>query len=225
MDYRLEQWINGPAGSHPAIDAVMIAAARWGEALFISVVVLWFVAGWLLGRSRDRQGAITALVAAGLALLANQAIIHLWARPRPFVAHPDSVHRLLAHTSDPSFPSDHASPAFAIGFVLVWFHRRAGAAVLSLATLMCVARVYVGDHYPGDVGAGAVVGLVVAVLLLTVLNPVMEIVERVTGRILSALHLPARTARREYPARVSIEQPSDEPATVPGPVPAGRTEQ
>ena len=203
MDYRLEHWINGPAGSQPALDAVMVAAARWGESLFIAVVVLWLLVGWLTGRPRERTGAITALSAAALALLANQVIIHLWARPRPFVAHSGTVHVLLAHASDPSFPSDHASPAFAIAFVVAWFHRRLGVATLLLATIMSLGRVYAGDHYPGDVGAGIVVGLVVAALLLTVLAPAMALVDGVAGRILALVPRPGRLPTRHYAAGVS----------------------
>ena len=223
MDYRLEHWINGSAGSHPALDAAMVAAARWGEALFIGVVVLWFLAGWLAGHARDRQGAITALSAAALALLANQVIIHLWARPRPFVAHPGTVHVLLAHASDPSFPSDHASPAFAIAFVVTWFHRRLGAATLLLATVMCLARVYAGDHYPGDVGAGIIVGVVAATILLTMLAPVMATLDRVVGRLLPAVRLPTRTAAQRYAAGTRVAPKGD--AALPGEPPGGRRDR
>lgn len=166
MDYRLERWINHPAGSHALLDAVMIHAASWGEALFIALIAVWFLVGWMRGLPRDRQGALTALISAGVALLVNQIILHLWARPRPFVAHPGTVHLLLRHATDPSFPSDHASSAFAIAGVLVLFHRRLGILALLIAACMCYARVYVGDHYPGDVAAGALIGLVLAALLV-----------------------------------------------------------
>jgi len=164
MDYRLERWINGPAGHTPALDALMRLAAGWAEPLFNALVVGWFLVGWWRGQARDRQGAITAGLAAVLALLVNQAITHLWTRPRPFVAHPAAVHLLLAHSTDPSFPSDHAAPAFAIAVVLFGVHRRLGLLALCLAVLMSYARVYVGDHYPADVAAGALIGTAAALL-------------------------------------------------------------
>ena len=172
----------------------MKAVATWGEAAFIGIVIVWFLFGWLTRRTADRRGAITAVSAAGLALLANQVIIHLWERPRPFVAHPDTVHVLLAHSSDPSFPSDHASPAFAIAIVVLWFHRRFGLGALLLATIMSVARVYVGDHYPGDVTAGAIVGLIAAIVLVTWLSPVMVAIERAVDRVLTLAHLIPRAS-------------------------------
>ena len=195
MDYRLEQWINSPAGSHPVLDASMKAVASWGEAAFIGIVIVWFLLGWLTRRTVDRTGAITAVSGAALALLANQVIIHLWQRPRPFVAHPDTVHVLIAHSSDPSFPSDHASPAFAIAIVVLWFHRKPGVVALLLATIMSVGRVYAGDHYPGDVTAGAIVGLIAATVLATWLSPVMVAVEHAVDWLLSLAHLVPRPSR------------------------------
>ena len=159
LDYKLEQLINGPAGTQPALDVVMQAAASWGEPLFIALVVGWLALGWLYGRREDRLGALAALAAAGAALAANVITSHIWMRPRPFVDHPASVHLLLSHTRDASFPSDHAAAGFAIGVVLLQGHRRLGAVALGLAALMSYARIYVGDHYPGDVLAGALIGV------------------------------------------------------------------
>src|SRR5579883_1450224 len=119
MDYQLERWINGPAGHYPALDALAVLVANWGALLFIAVVAVWFLMGWWTGRALDRQAAVTALLAAGAALLVNVIVSHVWNRARPFVAHPASVHVLLAHSSDASFPSDHAAAAFAIAIVLL----------------------------------------------------------------------------------------------------------
>lgn len=190
MDSRLERWINAPAGTHAALDAVMLHAALWGEALFIAIVALWFLVGWVRGSPRDRQGAITALCAAGIALLANQVLAHLWVRPRPFVSHPASVHLLAMHAADPSFPSDHAAAAFAIAAVLLACHRRLGSVCLLLAALICYARVYAGIHYPGDVAAGALIGLAAALILVLWCDALMRTARRWVDRAMVAIHLP-----------------------------------
>lgn len=197
MDYRLERWINGPAGNHPAFDAFMRHAATWAEPVFVAVIVGWFLIGWLRGQPLDRRGAIAAGVAAALALLANQVIIRLWQRDRPFVAHPHAVHLLLAHSADPSFPSDHASPAFAIAAVLIVAHRRIGLLLLFGAIVMSYARVYCGDHYPADVVAGALVGTSVAVALTIWFGGAMATLQRVGDRIILALRLPLAERDRE----------------------------
>lgn len=173
MDYRLEQVINGFAGHHAALDALMRDTATWSVPIFVAIVVTWFGYGWFRGRAIDRRGALTALLAAGGALLANQVVLLLWQRPRPFEAHPGSVTTLVARGADPSFPSDHAAAAVAIATVLFLAHRRLGGVALGLAALVCLSRIYVGAHYPGDVLGGAAVGVAFAGLLWGPLAPLM----------------------------------------------------
>jgi undecaprenyl-diphosphatase len=196
VDYRLEQWINGPAGNHPTLDGFMRHAATWAEPAFVVLIAIWFLMGWLRGKPLDRQGAITAAGAAALALLANQVITRLWQRDRPFVAHPQAVHVLLAHSSDPSFPSDHAAPAFAIAVTLLLIHRRLGLVVVLGAAVMSYARVYCGDHYPVDVLAGALIGAGAAWVLTTRLGKAMAALRRLADRLILALHLPLADSPR-----------------------------
>src|SRR5487761_536612 len=189
MDYGIEQWINGPAGSSPFWDTLMTAAANRAEPAFVALVFRWVVVGCLRRRPQDRWGAIAGLLAAGGALLVNRGISQLWDRARPFVAHPTTVHLLVSHPKDASFPSDHAAAGFAIAAVLFALHRRLGVAALVVAAFMSYARVYVGDHYPSDVAAGLIVGVVVAILALTWLRPVPSLAARVADRVMMALHL------------------------------------
>jgi len=128
-------------------------------------VSLWFVAR-PYGAPRWKLAATSALGSAAIALLANQVIAHVWARPRPFAAHPDAVHLLAARSADPSFPSDHAAAAFAIAIAVLAFSRVVGGSLLALAAVIALSRVALGLHYPGDVLAGAVVGAAAALLAL-----------------------------------------------------------
>lgn len=59
-----------------------------------------------------------------------------------------------------SFPSGHTSSAFAAGTALfrLLSKRRERYAVILLAVLMGLSRLYVGVHYPSDVLCGAIVG-------------------------------------------------------------------
>ena len=111
-----------------------------------------------------RHGVVAAGFSALLALAVAHIIADIWARPRPYDAHP-GAHLFIAPSGDPSFPSDHATAAFAIAAALFLRHRRAGWIALAMATLVSVARVAVGTHYPADVAAGAVIGTVAALVL------------------------------------------------------------
>jgi undecaprenyl-diphosphatase len=95
-------------------------------------------------------------------------------RVRPGARYPEPatlVH--LPHT--PSFPSGHAATSFACAATLARFAPRRTAVVLYvLAALIAYSRVYVGVHYPLDVIAGAILGLLVA----TALRPLPAILRR-----------------------------------------------
>lgn len=123
---------------------------------------------------------VACLIAYGLNLLIEQLVFE----PRPFVSH--QVHLLIAHSADDSFPSDHTAWSFAVVGMLLWTFwprllprkgMRAGKepvvdvggrrqlwAFLAVAVVIgCaigVARVFVGVHYPDDIVAGAVDGLI-----------------------------------------------------------------
>jgi undecaprenyl-diphosphatase len=130
----------------------------------LATVALWFLAR-PYGPTRWKLASTSGLVAAAVALLVNQAIAHLWERPRPFTSHAALTHVLSARTTDPSFPSDHAAAAFAIAFAVLVFSRRAGWLFLAAATLIALSRVALGMHYPSDVVAGMLVGLASALLV------------------------------------------------------------
>lgn len=108
-----------------------------------------------------RRGRFSALLALGAA----QLIGWLWDRPRPYEAHPGDAHLLLSPSPDPSFPSDHATGAYAIALAILLRHRKAGAVALILATLIAVSRVATGTHDPTDVLGGAALGVLAALLL------------------------------------------------------------
>ncbi len=107
-------------------------------------------------RGGDRVSALLALAMA-------HVIADIWARPRPYESHADA-HLFIAPSHDPSFPSDHATAAFAIAVALFLRHRKAGWIALALATILSIARVAVGTHYPADVVAGAAIGAAAALI-------------------------------------------------------------
>ncbi len=118
-------------------------------------------------------------------------ITHLWQRPRPFVAHPHETILLVAPSKEPSFPSDHAVAAFAIAFTVAFVGRRMGALFLAGASLVALARVVAGLHYPGDVVGGAAIGLVSALVVFWAASDRLPPVVRVLSRLTDPLASPA----------------------------------
>ncbi len=113
-----------------------------------------------------RPWLVLTVAAAGLSADAlSLALRQLIGRDRPFVTYPEP--RPLVHPpSSGSFPSGHASAAFACATVIAWASPRLAVGAYVLAALVAWSRVYVGVHYPLDVLGGAALGILVATALL-----------------------------------------------------------
>jgi undecaprenyl-diphosphatase len=130
--------------------------------LYVLLTALLWLGDRPGGPVRWRLACLSGVSAAGVALLTNMALGAIWFRDRPFTTHPGDVTLVAGSSADPSFPSDHASAAFAIAFAVFFVSRRAGAVFLGLALAIGLSRIALGLHYPSDIAAGAVVGFVAA---------------------------------------------------------------
>src|SRR5581483_2396248 len=187
MDWRIYHAINTFVTHHALLGTVFKFIETYGT----YVIGIAAAALWLLSRpGGDRKWKVaagSALGSAALALIINQIISHIWHRDRPFQNH--HVARIWgARKTDASFPSDHASASFGIAIAVLLIDSFAGLLFLILAVLICVGRVIVGEHYPGDVLAGVVIGTVCAYVVVTFARPVIaflvRIVERLTDPVL-----------------------------------------
>lgn len=198
--------LNHYAGHIPALDGIMVFCAN--DLIFLVPLLLLLLWGrpCLLRKRPLRPGeeeiistcrttCVWSILACVLAVMINLGIEHLIFEPRPFVTY--TVHLLIAHPADDSFPSDHAAISFAVACMFlytlpalgvhVWQQRAAlgrlhgwyalplplvlmGLAVL-LACSIGIARVFVGVHYPGDILGGAGSGLAAATVLAVLRRP------------------------------------------------------
>lgn len=181
MDYSFYKTINGLSGGSFA-DGLFKFLATNLPAILVILIALTFLIAWRQRRQERRCGAVLATASAGLALLIAQPIAHTVERLRPYLAHPAHAHLLIARSHDPSFPSDHAVGGFALALSVWLYDRTLGAVLLVLAAILAFARVYVGTHYPADVLAGALLGMIVAGALFLV-APTRRLVELVAARI------------------------------------------
>lgn len=182
MDLSLFRSLNDFAYRHDGFEDVLRFFAEDAQFFFVALLAVLFLAGGKWASRNARHGVAAAGFSAALALGIAQVISHIWERPRPYVAHPD-VHLFISASPDPSFPSDHATAAFAIAVSIFLRNRRIGALALVMATILAVARVAVGAHYPGDVLGGAVLGTLCALFfwLPAVRRPLHTLADWVAG--------------------------------------------
>jgi undecaprenyl-diphosphatase len=188
LDWRAYQAINRFVTHHAWVGRFFHGIETYGTvAIGVAAVALWLLAR--PGGSRKwKLAAGSALGSAALALLINKLISSAWHRDRPFQTH-HVAHLWGPRKTDASFPSDHASAAFGIAVAVLMLDPLAGALFLVLAVLIGTGRVLIGEHYPGDVLAGALVGTASALIVVQVARPlialVVRIVERATDPLLS----------------------------------------
>ena len=158
-------WLNGWVGWSPKLDAVIgwvVSDYLVPVSVALALLGLWFVGDSRAARMKNQVGVIVALAAMGLASWAVFISNALYFRDRPFADHEVSL--LFYRPTDSSFPSNPAAAMFAIAAAVWVFNRRIGLALFLGAGLYGLARVYAGVHYPLDIVAAALIGVVAAYL-------------------------------------------------------------
>ena len=182
MDWRIYHAVNTFVSHHSWIGSIFRVIETYGTILIgVAAVGLW-----LLARpGGDRKWKLvsgSALGAAALGFVVHTIIVSIWHRGRPYQTH-HVAHIWGPHTTDASFPSDHATASFSIAVAVALLDPFAGAIFLVLAVLISVGRVIVGVHYPGDVIAGAAVGTICALVVVRLGRPAIDAIARVVERV------------------------------------------
>ena len=156
-----------------AIDAVSMGAAQACYAARAPHAVaqprgqhvpIWFAAAAVLfefgGRSGKRAG-IRGLASIGVtSAIVNFLIKPVVKRKRPARDRIPAARQLVREPLSTSFPSGHAASAFAFVSGVALESRRVGALLAPIAAAVAYSRTFNGVHYPLDVAAGAVIGMV-----------------------------------------------------------------
>ena len=171
--------------TNPALTGVMKVITHLGD----TPGIIWFVLGIILLIPRKTR-KLGILMFAGLAfssLINNVMLKELLARPRPYnfaeqfpefwakvgYEYPGCLIKL---SESPSFPSGHTSTSIGAAFALLLGCRKKYLAIGIPAFVLSLAigfsRIYVHVHYPTDVIAGAVVGLISGIIVCVLVEKV-----------------------------------------------------
>ncbi|SCL16811.1 undecaprenyl-diphosphatase [Micromonospora rhizosphaerae] len=139
-----------------------------GAILLLGVLLALAAVTRLLGGDvRARALALAAPVSVLLAYGGSEGLKSLVAEERPCRSPADLV-IVAGHcppVGDWSFPSNHATIAGALAGATLLLHRRIGLIAAPLAVLAALSRTFIGVHYPHDVAAGLLLGVLVTTLI------------------------------------------------------------
>lgn len=147
--------------------------APWLDLVMATATIMGIMGGiWqllaLIGLThpRWRAAAWRTLLAVWLALVVVDGLVKpLINRARPIV--PPAVERTLPPAArSASFPSGHATSAFAGAAAVSRMWPATRVVWWALAVLIAYSRIYMGHHYPLDVIGGAIVGTAIAFWVL-----------------------------------------------------------
>src|SRR3990167_2099610 len=139
--------------------------------LLITNVNHWYIAyAILLGLCFFKGGTKGKLAVVGVILLiivtdqfSHKVLKELFLRPRPCIALGDVI-TPAGCGGTYSFPSNHAFNNFAAATFFFLLYKNLKWVLFSSAALVALSRVYLGLHYPSDIIAGAVFGVLFAYL-------------------------------------------------------------
>ncbi|HEV2727567.1 MAG TPA: phosphatase PAP2 family protein [Solirubrobacterales bacterium] len=157
LDLKALRWMR-THGHTPGVEGAAVALGKAGNNGLV-----WLILGVtlaLIDNDRWESWLICALLGP-LAIGLNYAIKLAVKRPRPVL---EGLPPLGGAPSSLSFPSAHATSSFAVATAMVRVDP-AMAGAFAVAFAVAIGRPYLGMHYPSDVLAGAVLGVVLGLIV------------------------------------------------------------
>jgi len=148
------------------IDDFMIVLSTYGrEIVWAAVIVFMSIfTGW-----KGKKIALIIVISFLIIMPLNTLFKYFFERPRPSV----EVQELgILPKNDFAYPSGHASIVSAGAAILLILFRKEKELLFSLilaaeAALVCISRIYVGDHFLFDVVGGILLGVGISLLSIS----------------------------------------------------------
>lgn len=130
---------------------------------YLVYVILWMILFFKGGRLGKVTAVISLLLITASDQISSSFLKNLFERTRPCNELPD-VNILVFCSGSFSMPSSHAVNNFAVATFFARTFPNYRYLLYSVASLMALSRPYVGVHYPSDIIAGALLGIILGYL-------------------------------------------------------------
>lgn len=197
MNYWFFSLINGFANQSVILDALMIAISKLIPYVYILILAWFYVEGFRKHSFKLRAESFATGVLLVICLIGSFILGSMFYENRPFVEHPETI-LILNHAVDASFPSDHAVGTMAIACGILFYRWNWGTWMVYGSILVGISRVFVGNHYPGDI-----LGAFILVWILTAFYN--KTIRRGVVRLYRKLDTPLM---REYVRRFKVRSKS-----------------
>ena len=183
MNYWLFSLINDMANQSFVLDALMIVISKVVPYIYIFILAGLYMQGFRTRNFKLRGESFATGVLFLICLLGSFILGSMFYENRPFVDH--TVVLIVNHAADASFPSDHAVGTMAIACGILFYDWSLGTKMVYGSILVGVSRVFVGNHYPGDIlGAFILVWVITAVYNKTIRRGVVRAYRGLDNRLM-----------------------------------------
>ena len=160
MDNLIFRQINNLALKNFYLDELAIFCASFLGYILIGILFILLIRNFKKYYKIVVQAFISGIFARFIII---EIIRFIWYRPRPFITEP--VNLLLHHNFSASFPSGHATFFFALSTLIYLYNKKTGLLFLGASFLISISRVFCGIHWPADILAGALVGILSTLII------------------------------------------------------------
>jgi membrane-associated phospholipid phosphatase len=162
MDLKIVEWFQSLRS--PFLDQIVLIITEFGdETVFLIIAALLF---WTVNKKFAYRLVMFFLVNVAV----NDILKNIIARPRPFLADPSLIDSVGVETYGYSMPSGHATNATGLALMLNEkfgsFKKWVTPLLITMAVLVALSRVYLGQHYLSDVVVAPIVVLLIYVILI-----------------------------------------------------------
>lgn len=137
--------------------------------------IIWIaLAVILLFFRKTRPLALSIAISLSLGFIFGNLIIkNLVARIRPY-EYRNEITLLVAKLKDYSFPSGHTLAAFEAATCVFIRYKKLGILALAFAAVIAFTRLYLYVHFLSDVLAGAILGVIIAIIASAIVNRIYK---------------------------------------------------